>query len=436
MYSKWCDAYSQLMGFITTTEKIKENADCRKLEHYRMEITHFFSLLSAVASERLMRVPWSQQIVFRENLRGTDLTGAKQLFPMRVLLMNPQSFLPTSEDRSSDQYDEDNMHQSLSAPPHSKPAGGSVRWMSVVTKQNHPLSRNLCRNLDEGAAGTDLWKEPQRIVDQWKEPVTVVGELSSEEFRRLRLSEDRVNLVLLWINELVANLAPQLAVAPPIISRVFQEISNGALGYSQAEKLSDIPFPFIFAQLLAVALIFIAIVSPICFTLITGDSFLTPLVSTGVVTSFWALNEMAKELENPFGNDANNVPLLDAHERFIEFLTEMHGICLPRDRDYRPPPPEPGPGSKAGRSSPNSTVRFYSSCRSSGGSTCVTPAVGSASGAQREPQRNGELEVVDLEAPISELDSGLQAIPESLGVPESTPSQDRSSTSFMKRIMP
>jgi len=140
-----------------------------------------------------------------------------------------------------------------------------------------------------------------------------------------------VNLVLLWVNELVTATAPHLVIPPPVISRVFQEISNGALAYSQAEKLADIPFPFVFAQILAVAMLFIAIVFPICFTLITGESWFTPMLSTGVVTFFWALNEIAKELENPFGKEANNVPLLDAHERFVEFLTEMHGICLPRD---------------------------------------------------------------------------------------------------------
>mmetsp|Transcript_36896 Transcript_36896/g.68944 ORF Transcript_36896/g.68944 Transcript_36896/m.68944 type:complete len:548 (-) Transcript_36896:49-1692(-) len=362
MYSKWCDAYSQLMGFITCTEKMKENADTRRLEHTRMEITHFFSLLSAVASERLMRgdikrmemrrrkgVPWNQQVVFRENLRTTDLTGSKNLFPMRVLLLNPHQYDEADEESDDAHRVSDKMDRVLSQPPHQK-SGKSVRWMSVVTRPQH-LDRQggarVSAFVSEGNGNSSL--TPFRATgtttgDTWEEPVSIVGEVSSEEFRRLRNSTDRVNLLLLWINELVANLTPHLIVAPPIVSRVFQEISNGALGYSQAEKLSDIPFPFIFAQLLAVAVIFIAIVSPIAFTLITGDSWLTPLVSTGVVTSFWALNEMAKELENPFGNEANNVPLLDAHERFIEFLTEMHGICLPKDRDYKPPNPSAAVG--------------------------------------------------------------------------------------------
>merc|ERR1712217_300664 len=43
---------------------------------------------------------------------------------------------------------------------------------------------------------------------------------------------------------------------------------------------------------------------------------------------------IAKELENPFGNDANTVPLVDAHERFVEFVAGMFGAALPFDRNY------------------------------------------------------------------------------------------------------
>eukprot|EP00657_Telonema_sp_P-1_P005202 TRINITY_DN22410_c0_g1_i1.p1 TRINITY_DN22410_c0_g1~~TRINITY_DN22410_c0_g1_i1.p1 ORF type:complete len:106 (-),score=32.37 TRINITY_DN22410_c0_g1_i1:135-452(-) len=39
------------------------------------------------------------------------------------------------------------------------------------------------------------------------------------------------------------------AVPPPILSRVYQELSNGLLEFDQAKKVSDIPFPFPYAQI-------------------------------------------------------------------------------------------------------------------------------------------------------------------------------------------
>lgn len=315
MISKWCDAFSQLQGFITSTIKQRgDSADVGLLEHTRFEVTHFFSLLSAVSVERLMRgdirrmemrrrkgVAWSAQVVEREHLRSIDLTGATNLFPMRVLVLSRNSagsdFLVQSDCCS-----------------HGVPS----RWRSF-SFGHRGQSRIVIRS-----------------QDSWQTPLSVIGECSKEELTALRRSKDRVTLLLQWINEVVTNMTPDLNVPAPIMSRVFQEMSNGALGYSQAEKLADIPFPFIFAQLLAVAMFFIAILAPITFTIITGDSWLTPLISTVVVICFWALNEIAKELENPFGDEPNNVPLVDEHERFVSVLCEMHGQTLPKDRAYRP----------------------------------------------------------------------------------------------------
>jgi len=318
MFSKWGDAFSQLQGFINSTIKIKPDCDVEKLEHYRCEITHMFTLLSAMAVERLSRgdirrmemrrrkgVPWAEQVVFRENLRAKDLTGSRNLIPIRIVKVRREkrssshSSLITEEDLSESESESDSPKRLAVVP--------SVSKISIQLKQ---------------------------MKDSWQMPVSIIGDLSKEELKRLRSSKDRINLVLLWVNELVTNLQPLILVPPPILSRVYQELSNGTLGYSQAEKLSDIPFPFIFAQLLAVTIIFFAAVAPITFTVITGDSWITPVISSGVVIAFWSLNEIAKELENPFGEDANNLPLVDAHERFVEFLVEMHGTTLPEDREY------------------------------------------------------------------------------------------------------
>merc|ERR1712190_260802 len=123
-----------------------------------------------------------------------------------------------------------------------------------------------------------------------------------------------------------------LATPPPILSRVFQELSNGALGFNQAVKLSDVPFPFIFAQLLTLTILCFAIVSPIAFTVITGLSWFTPVISSITVTSFIALNQLAMELENPYGDQANTVPVMDLHERFVEGLVELYSMHLPNSR--------------------------------------------------------------------------------------------------------
>merc|ERR1719198_1939017 len=84
--------------------------------------------------------------------------------------------------------------------------------------------------------------------------------------------------------------------------------------------------------------------APMVVVVITGigvDHWITPFATSVVVMGFWSLNEMAKELENPFGDDTNDVPIVNGHERFVEALTQLFYAEIPRDQQFVPPPPAP-----------------------------------------------------------------------------------------------
>lgn len=311
MYSKWTDAKMQLQGFINSSRLTAKGENLRKLDWYDFEISHLFSVLSAVSVERLTRgdlrrmemrtekgVAWSEQVVFRERLRTKDLTGYRALIPMHI-------------------HRFDNMRG---------PSRLTSR-LSVIQQEEPKRKWNSMKTTP-----TEMSMQLRELKAQWEVRVSVIGDLSKEEYLLVGRAKDRVGLVLLWLNELVTNLQPLLLVPPPILSRVYQELSNGGLGYSQAEKLSDIPFPFIFAQLLTVSVTFMSIVTPLAFTVVTGGSWITPVMASGAVLSFWCLNEIAKELENPFGSDLDDLPLLDCHERFVDLLRAQHFERLPQDR--------------------------------------------------------------------------------------------------------
>ena len=60
-----------------------------------------------------------------------------------------------------------------------------------------------------------------------------------------------------------------LNMPPPVVSRIYQELSNGALGFHQAQKISRVPFPFPYAQLLAIMKVYFILTVPmavVCFT--------------------------------------------------------------------------------------------------------------------------------------------------------------------------
>jgi hypothetical protein len=166
----------------------------------------------------------------------------------------------------------------------------------------------------------------------------VIGEMTREEQARLEKAIDLPCVVADWIMEAVtrAQLKGLLTVPPPIISRFYQELSNGLVGFSQAYKVTSTPFPFPFAQILALLLSVFCVVCPIIVVQMTSGYVLPPILSFSAILSYWGLNQIAVELENPFGDDDNDLPLVDMHRFFVDAVEEAY-IAQPRQNTWSAP---------------------------------------------------------------------------------------------------
>ena len=73
-------------------------------------------------------------------------------------------------------------------------------------------------------------------------------EASSMAF--LQESHDRCEITLQWIQRLIveSDAKQVLKIAPPILSRVFNELGNGIVNLNNARKITDFPIPFHLAQ--------------------------------------------------------------------------------------------------------------------------------------------------------------------------------------------
>jgi len=100
-----------------------------------------------------------------------------------------------------------------------------------------------------------------------------------------------------------------LNVAPPILSRVYQTLSRGLVNFINAQKISDTMFPFPFAQLTALFVLSQTFLLPIIITGFMESKVLAPLVAFVPLFGMHCLNFTAMELEMPFGNDPNDLPL-------------------------------------------------------------------------------------------------------------------------------
>mmetsp|Transcript_21360 Transcript_21360/g.49656 ORF Transcript_21360/g.49656 Transcript_21360/m.49656 type:complete len:614 (+) Transcript_21360:142-1983(+) len=160
--------------------------------------------------------------------------------------------------------------------------------------------------------------------------VIEVDGLELESLNYMREHSDPCVVILQWIQQLIVSNMRQrvLDIPAPVISRVFQELSQGIVSLADAQKISDTPFPFSSAQMIAV--------------MMTCQWFLTPLL-TAYITSNWAsagiaafftvfliscLNLMASEIEMPFGDDPNDLPLGEMQDTMnINLKTLLHRSC-------------------------------------------------------------------------------------------------------------
>merc|ERR1712113_533159 len=95
------------------------------------------------------------------------------------------------------------------------------------------------------------------------------------------------------------------------------------LGFNNALKIADVPFPFPYAQLLTLLLVVYTIFIPFYIVCFTESMIAGPVLTFLLFEGIWGVNEVAKELENPFGSDANDISVADFHGRFMDVLEDI-----------------------------------------------------------------------------------------------------------------
>jgi len=161
-------------------------------------------------------------------------------------------------------------------------------------------------------------------------PLSVIGGVSDAEIRFLQTARGpyaKTQLCWQWLSEFIIreHIAGSTGkVGAPIISRVAQFLSDGMLGYNHARKIMYIPFPFPHAQMSVFYIIFMVIVIPLMMDEITTTSWLAAILTFLSTTCLCGLHEVARELENPFRNIPNDLPINTFQAFFNEALFTMY----------------------------------------------------------------------------------------------------------------
>jgi len=119
-----------------------------------------------------------------------------------------------------------------------------------------------------------------------------------------------------------------VAIPPPILSRVYQELSTGLLGFTHAKKVGDIPFPFPYSQIVSFMQVCFLLSCPFVVMALVSDPVPAVFFTFFAAFCYASLNEVAAELEDPFGTDANDLPLFKLHLRYVHMLVQLDGSTV------------------------------------------------------------------------------------------------------------
>jgi len=157
--------------------------------------------------------------------------------------------------------------------------------------------------------------------------VEVLGGVHAQELAPLEKIRDHawVEIISLRIVRVLTDRirAGGLDMPPPITARIFQEISDGVLACTNAQKIAQVPFPYALFELMRYIKWYFICSVPVAIVSFTHSVVVAVTFSFLSSLLLVALNEVAEELEDPFGEDANDLPLLDEHQRFNEIIHEM-----------------------------------------------------------------------------------------------------------------
>lgn len=137
--------------------------------------------------------------------------------------------------------------------------------------------------------------------------------------------QDKMTIVLQWVQQLIVEQyrSGTLDIPAPILSRAFQELSRGVVNINNAQKLHEFPFPFPYSQLLLQALMIQWVTTPLIACLLCEDVWWAGSLSFVTTFFMWSINFVAMEIEDPFGDDANDLPLLEMQAHFNARLVDL-----------------------------------------------------------------------------------------------------------------
>jgi hypothetical protein len=166
----------------------------------------------------------------------------------------------------------------------------------------------------------------QRTIYNASRPFTVLGGISDAEvemLRKVRGHSAQHALCCLWLREFITREhlhGSTGSVAPAIVARVYQHISDGTQQYNNCRKTAFTAFPFPHAQMTSFFAFVSIFIFPLLYYTYVNNTYIAVILNFFTLSCFFGIQEVALELEEPFIRYPNDLPLNNYQAQFNEAL--------------------------------------------------------------------------------------------------------------------
>jgi len=162
--------------------------------------------------------------------------------------------------------------------------------------------------------------------------------LSADELRQVLNAHSPANRILLLMGQWLGERRAQGALSDIMFHSITQRLHDMSAVQAGCERIFNTPLPFAYSLILHRTVYLFCIMLP--FALVVDLHFMTPFISVLISYTFISLDTLAEELEDPFGEEDNDLPL-DAYCNAIEIdLLQMEDaedlpVKLTPDKNYQ-----------------------------------------------------------------------------------------------------
>lgn len=188
------------------------------------------------------------------------------------------------------------------------------KLMGMIVNRARDLARQVATYVEDASLRTDIGRQIVAMVAlinqmlRRESDLTLLGdELTEDERRRLEPVKPRHTVMAQWISSRLRRQADAGKLSEIRLQIMDANLTSLIDSLGGAERILKTPVPFAYAQHIKTFVLLFCLTVP--FAMAEAMRWYTPAASGLLAFALFGIDEIGIEIEDPFGRDANDLPL-------------------------------------------------------------------------------------------------------------------------------